>query len=198
MENDNKQKYLKRLKIQNTILMIIMIVLAAVLICRVIVHTPLFNYIESTYDDYFSYAKPEPSNEILSFNSQFTVYEGNQTGSKLKLMCGTIIKNANTFSDDGTKIPKVEYKSKNDESIYSDNRKTLSSYEEPRGKLKREEIENENERINEEFIKNNGVDSYIEIIQKIKTSKLKDKTVYNVEFMYDWNYKLDTIIIKES
>ncbi len=45
--------------------------------------------------------------EIEAFNSQFTYYGGNQTGAKLKSLCGTLIANANTYSDDMEKIPEI-------------------------------------------------------------------------------------------
>ena len=125
-------------------------------------------------------------------------------------MLRKLIDNAKSYKDDARKIPKVEYTGKDNIMIYSDNRTRLTVYEEKKSNiferlfykynykefdriLKNEEEEN---RISEEFINNNGVDSYIEVLADI-SSKLNGKTTYNVEFTYKWDCSIDTIIINE-
>ncbi len=41
-------------------------------------------------------------------NSQFTIFEGNQTGGKVRTMLGTILANANTYKDEPSMIPEVK------------------------------------------------------------------------------------------
>ena len=45
--------------------------------------------------------------EIEAFNTQFTVYEGEQTGAKLKSLMGTLIANANAYKEEPYKLPEV-------------------------------------------------------------------------------------------
>ena len=45
--------------------------------------------------------------EIEAFNSQFTIYEGDQSGSKVKSMISKLIANANTYKEELAKMPAV-------------------------------------------------------------------------------------------
>ena len=54
--------------------------------------------------------------EIDVFNSQFTAYEGSQTGSKLKALIGTLIANSDTYQYEIEKIPDLIVVDKIDES----------------------------------------------------------------------------------
>lgn len=214
MKNDDRKKYLKRLKIQNVLLLIIIIIGAIILAYRISNHVQDSIFRKSEYyrhrSYFFSILAGQPTSEIEAFNSMFTFYGGKQTGSKLKEMLRKLIDNAKSYKDDARKIPKVEYTGKDNIMIYSDNRTRLTVYEEKKSNiferlfykynykefdriLKNEEEEN---RISEEFINNNGVDSYIEVLADI-SSKLNGKTTYNVEFTYKWDCSIDTIIINE-
>ncbi len=55
--------------------------------------------------------------EIQAFNSNFTTYEGKQTGSQVKVLIQRLIANAKTYRREPSKIPSVEY-------VTSDNDKT--------------------------------------------------------------------------
>jgi len=53
--------------------------------------------------------------EIQAFNSNFTAYEGKQTGSQVKALIQKLVANARTYSEEPAKIPTVLYfKSPND------------------------------------------------------------------------------------
>lgn len=42
-----------------------------------------------------------------AFNSQFTSYEGSQSGAQIKALCSMLIANSNTYQDEINKIPKL-------------------------------------------------------------------------------------------
>ena len=69
MENEDRKKYLKKLKIQNTILIIIMIIGAVALVYCVIDNTRFSNYIDSTCSD-MNDTKPQIHNEIKAFTEE--------------------------------------------------------------------------------------------------------------------------------
>ena len=48
--------------------------------------------------------------EIQAFNSNFTTYEGKQTGSQVKALLQKLIANAKTYTEEPAKIPTVLYK----------------------------------------------------------------------------------------
>lgn len=45
--------------------------------------------------------------EIDAFNNQFVAYEGSQSGSTVKSLCGVLIANAKAYEDEVVKIPKL-------------------------------------------------------------------------------------------
>lgn len=47
--------------------------------------------------------------ELEAFNSNFTSYEGSQSGSNVKALIGRLIANANTYTDESAKVPGVLY-----------------------------------------------------------------------------------------
>lgn len=47
--------------------------------------------------------------EIQTFNNEFTEFEGKQAGSNINAMIGTLIANADTYRDEPVKIPGVRF-----------------------------------------------------------------------------------------
>ena len=73
-----------------------LIIAGAILLSILIIAIGMFIYTssQSTINDSLTQMNTQ---EIEAFNSQFTIYDGAQTGAKLKSMCGTLIANANTY-----------------------------------------------------------------------------------------------------
>lgn len=53
--------------------------------------------------------------EIEGFNSMFTTYEGEQTGSQVKALLNRLITNSKTYEEDVSRIPSVSYNSSENE-----------------------------------------------------------------------------------
>ena len=204
MDNDDKKKYLKRLKVHNTILIVIMIIAAAILIYRV------SDYVQGIYCDHCSESLDTLSGLEVSFNRSFEVYGGQQTGSQVKALIQKLIANARTYQEEASKIPKVEYRSSDGEIIYSDNRIESVAYEEPseeksskydfyeseRRMKWKEEARKQDQMISTEFLENDGYNSYVKELSGI-SDKLRNKHTYEVEFKYKWDQIVSTVIINE-
>ena len=217
MENDDREKYLKRLKQHNKILMVVMIVAVVALIFSVFDYVREVIFMESYYYGYRFKSTYPPNNVVQAFNSDITRYGGEQTGSQVKALLQKLIDNTKTYKEDASKIPKVEYRSSNGEVIYSDNRIESVAYGElseegnflkkvfikyfygedkRRIELERK-AEKQDKRISTEFIENDGISSYIDVLSNIQT-KLRSKHCYNVEFEYKWDQIISTVIINEE
>ena len=72
-----------------------LIIAGAILLSILIIAIGMFIYTssQSTISDSLTQMNTQ---EIEAFNSQFTIYGGQQTGAKVKTMVGTLIANANT------------------------------------------------------------------------------------------------------
>lgn len=83
-----------------------LIIAGAILLSILIIAIGMFIYTssQSTINDSLTQMSTQ---EIEAFNSQFTIYGGKQTGSKLKSLMGTLIANANTYRDEPAKLPQV-------------------------------------------------------------------------------------------
>lgn len=121
---------------------------------------------------------PEMSTqELEAFNSQFTIYGGEQTGAKLKLLIGTVIENANTYMEDPSKMPEVTAEIMNTDMIDSERPEiTVIEAKSP-------------EESNEEQIQ-----KYINALDEIR-NKLENKHTYNVSFGYSSKGILNNISI---
>lgn len=104
--------------------------------------------------------------DVEIFNSVYTMYEGEQSGSKIKSLIGTLISNANENVDENFKIPGLYLENK--ESV----KKSFAS-----------------------GIPENGENKpYIDALQNIRT-KIDPKHKYWVEFNYQSNGLIDYINI---
>lgn len=66
--------------------------------------TIIYNFAQNTVSDSISSLSTQ---EVEAYNNQFTSYEGVQTGSNVKALMGRLIANANTYSDESSKVPQV-------------------------------------------------------------------------------------------
>ena len=84
-----------------------LIIAGAILLSILIIAIGMFIYTssQSTISDSLTQMNTQ---EIEAFNSQFTIYGGQQTGAKVKTMVGTLIANANTYKEEPAKLPAVE------------------------------------------------------------------------------------------
>lgn len=62
-------------------------------------------YEDAMHDAFSKSAGVMSTQEKDAFNNQFTIYEGAQTGSKVKALIGVLIANSKTYEDEITKIP---------------------------------------------------------------------------------------------
>lgn len=53
--------------------------------------------------------------EIQAFNSNFTTYEGKQTGSQVKALLQKLIANAKTYTEEPAKVPTLQYVTSNND-----------------------------------------------------------------------------------
>ena len=206
---------LNKIKKQNKILKAIFAVLILIIICLSINWIWYYNYSNSSYFDPCN-SMHITRNEVEEFNSQFATYEGVQTGTRLKSMCGTLIANANTYGDnDIQKIIKIVLKDNNGKILYQDSRLNKDVDKKDSSILKKsgsiflniikygryyteyriyEKYEDDLENLDEFDFK-----EYVENVSKIRDN-LENKLNYIVEFEYKDNYThaLDTIIITEN
>ena len=101
--DEYKASELKRLKIQNTIFLIIIILNLIVITYNIISMIIYANTEHSCINNNISMSVQE----IEAFNSQYTVYGGEQTGAKLKSMIDTLITNGNTLKENPDKMPGI-------------------------------------------------------------------------------------------
>lgn len=92
----------KALIIAGTILVIILIVAAGMFITT---------SSQGTVSDSMASMSTQ---EIDAFNLRFTMYEGEQTGTNIKTLVGTLITNSNTYKDEVTKIPGLYLEAESD------------------------------------------------------------------------------------
>ena len=216
MEN-NGQEYLKKLKKQNRVLIIVLIVSICIVMLPIIDGIQYNNYVNS--NDYY---KPVCRNtqELEDFNSKYTNYGGRQTGMKLRKMCNEVITNANDYRNDSHKIVKIVYKFKDNEIIAN----IMEEREKEKEKAKNEIYTEKNfiknifdidnfiygkykrnlkdgryrliaDRIDKETITDNEFEKYISAVTKIKDNLIAKHT-YEVEFTYNEGL-LDIITISE-
>ena len=123
----------------------------------------MYSSAQSTVNDSMNQLSTQ---EIEAFNSLFMIYGGEQTGTKLKALLGTLIANANTYSNDIEKIPEV----------------TAEVLEGEEKTAKRPEEAGETE-------------EYISVLAEIR-NKFENKHAYSVEFEYSDGGLMNKIIIK--
>lgn len=83
------------------------VIIAAILVMGAGMY--VYNTASSTISDS---ASAMATQEIDAFNSQFMAYEGSQTGSMVKALCGILITNAEMYKDEVDKIPKLTIEDK--------------------------------------------------------------------------------------
>lgn len=83
-----------------------LLIAGAILLCILIIAIGMYIYnnAESTIK---SSVTSMSTQEINAFNSEFTAYEGAQTGSNVKALIGRLIANSDTYKDETAKIPAV-------------------------------------------------------------------------------------------
>ncbi len=159
MEVNNKEstEYLNRIKKQNKLLKLVLLLLVVVYIVLVVSYDNCNG--ESDYH-------MSPFIEQDSFNSMFTIYKGEQKGSKVKSLLGTLIANANTYREDTKRVPELIVKSNG----------LITNYaERPDGSDEK-------------------LDMYIKNIADVRNA-LDNKGSYWIEFSYYENMAIDKIII---
>ena len=83
-----------------------LLIAGAIIICVLIVAVGMFIYNSASATTTDSMSSMS-TREIETFNSQFNIYEGLQTGTQIKNLIGLLVGNANTNKDNPTKIPGV-------------------------------------------------------------------------------------------
>ncbi len=83
-----------------------LLIAGAILLAILIIAIGMFIYTsaQSTIQNSMSSMTTQ---EIEGFNSNFTTYEGKQTGSQVKALLGRLIANANTYEEEPGKVPNV-------------------------------------------------------------------------------------------
>lgn len=77
-------------------------ILAAILMLSIGMY--IYTSSQSTIDDSLAQISTQ---EIEAFNSQFEIYGGRQTGSKMKALVNGLMANSKTYKDEKEKIPEV-------------------------------------------------------------------------------------------
>ena len=97
-----------------------LLIAGAILLAILIIAIGMFIYTsaQSTIQNSMSSMTTQ---EIEGFNSNFTTYEGKQTGSQVKALLGRLIANANTYEDEPGKVPNVTIQTKKTKSKNSVN-----------------------------------------------------------------------------
>ena len=149
-----------------------LIIAGAILLSILIIAIGMFIYTSSqgTINDSLTQMNTQ---EIEAFNSQFTIYGGQQTGAKLKSMIGTCIANANTYKEEPEKLPIVD----------------IDKYSEKEKQNKNTANRPKNGGDTEEL------NTYINTLATIR-NKLENKHPYTVNFEYSNNGVLTKIVIK--
>lgn len=76
----------------------------------------IYNSASNTIPDTISSLSTQ---EIETFNNQFTPYEGEQTGSNIKAVMGRLIGNADIYADEPSKVPQVYIDKISEENPYN-------------------------------------------------------------------------------
>ena len=118
--------------------------------------------------------------EIQAFNSNFTVYEGNQTGSMTKAFLQRLIATAKTYCDEPDKIPRVRYVTSEDDN--SDAKDWQESDE--GGKITSSVLESNSA----------GQKEYTNALQKLLDA-MEPKHTYFIELNTDDTGLIDEIVI---
>lgn len=178
-ENEiDRQEELVKLKKENEKLAIVFSILIIVILVEMIYIIITENRIVCDKQNYPKGELVIDENErIRAFNSQFAVYEGKQTGAKLKSMLGTLIANGNTYRDEPNKIPQLLIY---DENISNNNNIDVSNNLNLQHKLLVD--------INE------GINNYITELEIIRR-KIENKHTYSVEFVNGEDGIIESIII---
>lgn len=146
-----------------------LIIAGAILLSILIIAIGMFIYTssQSTISDSMTQMSTQ---EIEAFNSQFTIYGGNQTGAKLKSMVGTLIANANTYRDEPAKLPQISVDQLNVKNHNNSTNGITSGGDEDQ------------------------LNAYVAVLGDIR-NKLENKHMYSVEFEYTNNGILRKIIV---
>ena len=143
-----------------------LLIAGAILLCILIIAIGMFIY-NSAQSTVTSSMTSLSTQQIESFNNQFTIYEGLQNGSHIKSLMGILIGNANTYRDEPNKIP----------AVYLD-KVTVS----------------ENEFRHAPVPEAGSPGEYIKILGQVK-NRLEPKHEYYVEISYQSNGLVDYITI---
>lgn len=139
------------------------VIAAAILVMGVGMY--IYNSASSTISDSVNAMTTQ---EKDAFNNQFVAYEGAQTGSKVKALCGVLIANSNTYQDEVDKIPKITIGDKINEAGDEVSDAVVESTED--------------------------VNEYVEIINKIR-QELENKHTYFLTMHFNTEGIIDEIII---
>lgn len=143
-----------------------LLIAGAILLCVLIIAVGMFifNSSSGTTTDAMTSMSTQ---EIDTFNKQFDIYEGLQTGVQIKNLIGVLLGNANTNRDEPTKIPGVGI----NKCVNTDT-KALHAQVPEAGE----------------------VSSYIDVLSQIR-SKVEKKHEYWIELSYQDNGLVDYITI---
>ena len=106
--------------------------------------------------------------EVLAFNDEFMIFEGEQTGSNIKSMLGKLISNANEYKYDQNRVPKIKF-----DKVY---------------------INDEAEVLEAEVTEDSEIEDYIDSLNKIR-NKVESKHRYWVNFTYQADGLIDEIYV---
>ncbi len=95
-----------------------LIVAGVIIVCVLIVAVGMYVYktSASSIEDTMSTMS---THEIESYNSKYTMYEGEQSGSNVKSLVGILISNVKNSSNEKNKIPGMYFENKDDRNIDS-------------------------------------------------------------------------------
>ena len=94
------------------------IVAGVILVCVLIVAVGMYVYkaSASSIEDTMTTMSTQ---EIESYNSKYTMYEGEQSGTNVKSLVGLLISNVKNSRNEKTKIPGMYFENKNDDNLDS-------------------------------------------------------------------------------
>ena len=142
-----------------------LLIAGAILICILLVAVGMYIFNGSNSSIESSIATMS-TQEIETFNTKYTMYEGEQSGANVKALLGTLISNSNTNKGEITKIPGVYFEN------YKNNKEKIDSSL---------PIDGENA-------------EYLDVLQNIKHN-IDNKHKYWVEFNFQNNGLIDYVNI---
>ena len=138
-----------------------------------------FDFFDTQDSNDYNYVPSDTSiQEINAFNSNFTAYEREQTGSQVKALCQKLVANSKTYTEEPAKIPRVKYITSEDD----------------KSKAKDWQESDEGGKITSSILESNpeGQKEYVNAL-KILSEGISDKHTYFVEL----NTDPDSLLINE-